>query len=317
MVGPAFSGESEAADPIFEQAGLPTITPSATRPSLSDQGLEDLPPRRRQRLRRRARRRPTTSRTCMKAEKVFVVDDQSAYGAGLADEVKKVLGRAGRRHRQGARRSRPTSPRIVTKVKASGATVLFYGGYTAEAEPFLKQLARGRLDRHVRRRRRHQRRQHALRRPATPTSRAPSRPARAPRPTEAKGTFVADYKAKFNADAGRLRRRGVRPGEHLPGGHRGRQDHPRRPAGVPRRLQQGRRGHRRHLQVGRPTASWTRRRSRSGRSRSRPARGRRTRRSRRPDPIGASTVSARYGRCGRESISRPHRLVTASLGSPR
>ena len=30
----------------------------------------------------------------LKAEKVFVVDDQSAYGAGLADEVKKVLGTA-------------------------------------------------------------------------------------------------------------------------------------------------------------------------------------------------------------------------------
>ena len=34
-------------NPIFEEAGLPTITPSATRPSLSHQGLEDLPPRRR------------------------------------------------------------------------------------------------------------------------------------------------------------------------------------------------------------------------------------------------------------------------------
>jgi branched-chain amino acid transport system substrate-binding protein len=36
MVGPAFSGESEVALPIFEQANLPVISPSATRPSLSE-----------------------------------------------------------------------------------------------------------------------------------------------------------------------------------------------------------------------------------------------------------------------------------------
>jgi branched-chain amino acid transport system substrate-binding protein len=35
IVGPAFSGESEAADPIFQDAGIATISPSATRPSLS------------------------------------------------------------------------------------------------------------------------------------------------------------------------------------------------------------------------------------------------------------------------------------------
>jgi branched-chain amino acid transport system substrate-binding protein len=38
IVGPPFSGESEAADPIFEAAGIPTITPSATRVSLSAHG---------------------------------------------------------------------------------------------------------------------------------------------------------------------------------------------------------------------------------------------------------------------------------------
>ena len=46
IVGPAYSGESEAAGPLFSEAGLVTITPSATRPSLADQKLEDLLPRR-------------------------------------------------------------------------------------------------------------------------------------------------------------------------------------------------------------------------------------------------------------------------------
>jgi Periplasmic binding protein len=38
MIGPAFSGESEVADPILQSGNLPTITPSATRPSLSTKG---------------------------------------------------------------------------------------------------------------------------------------------------------------------------------------------------------------------------------------------------------------------------------------
>jgi len=38
IVGPPFSGESQAPDPIFESAGIPTITPSATNVTLSAKG---------------------------------------------------------------------------------------------------------------------------------------------------------------------------------------------------------------------------------------------------------------------------------------
>ncbi len=38
IVGPAFSGESKAADPLFNEAGLVTISASATNPALADNG---------------------------------------------------------------------------------------------------------------------------------------------------------------------------------------------------------------------------------------------------------------------------------------
>ncbi|HTH04744.1 MAG TPA: ABC transporter substrate-binding protein, partial [Ilumatobacteraceae bacterium] len=38
IVGPAFSGESKVADPLFDEAGLPIITPSATAPTLAEIG---------------------------------------------------------------------------------------------------------------------------------------------------------------------------------------------------------------------------------------------------------------------------------------
>ena len=76
-----------AAGPIFAEAGLPTITPSATNPTLADNGWDTFhrlsattPPR--------VLPRPSTSRTTLKAKTVFVIDDASEYGAGLADIVK-------------------------------------------------------------------------------------------------------------------------------------------------------------------------------------------------------------------------------------
>jgi branched-chain amino acid transport system substrate-binding protein len=140
MVGPAFSGESEVALPIFEQANLPAISPSATRPSLSEKGWKvfhravgnDLS---------QGPAAATYIKDVMKAEKVFVVDDQSAYGAGLAEEATKTLGPLVVGSDKVTEKQTDFSG-VITKIKSSGAPVLFYGGYTAEASPFLKQLRR-------------------------------------------------------------------------------------------------------------------------------------------------------------------------------
>ena len=47
VVGPAFSGATKAAEPIFSAADLATVSPSATNPLLADGRLEELLPRRR------------------------------------------------------------------------------------------------------------------------------------------------------------------------------------------------------------------------------------------------------------------------------
>lgn len=199
MVGPAFSGESEVANPIFESAGLPAITPSATRPSLSTKGWKIF----HRGIGNDLSQGPAAGRyikDVLKADKVFVVDDQSAYGAGLADEVKKLLGAAVVGTDKAAEKMTEFGP-IISKVKTSGATVLFYGGYTAEAAPFIKQLrAQGWTgqfvggdgindDNYIK---------VAGADGGGTIATCPCAP-----PTAAKGTFVADYKAKFaGADPG-------------------------------------------------------------------------------------------------------------------
>ncbi|MEH0934924.1 branched-chain amino acid ABC transporter substrate-binding protein [Micromonospora psammae] len=140
IVGPAYSGESEAAGPLFNEAGLVAITPSATRPSLAEQKWKTFF----RVVGNDFSQGPAAGsyiKNVMKADKVYVIDDQSAYGAGLADEVKKVLGPAvvGSDKVQGEGKQTEFSA-VVTKVKASGAKAIFYGGYYQEAGLIRKQL---------------------------------------------------------------------------------------------------------------------------------------------------------------------------------
>ena len=202
IVGPAFSGESEAADPIFDEAGLTIITPSATRPSLAENGWKTFyrgvgndaiaGPGRRQVHQGRAEgqeglrhRRPVRVRR------------------GPGRRGQEGPRRRGRRHRQGPAASRPTSPPTSPRSRPRGATALFYGGYYAEAGLLRQAAAGGRLEGHLGRRRRRQgRRLHQGRRrgrrghrssPARachrtkatvrrPTTRRRSTPTRAPTP---------------------------------------------------------------------------------------------------------------------------------------
>jgi len=138
IVGPAFSGESKAADPIFEQAGLNTISASATNPALSENGWKTF----HRILGNDATQGPAAAKyikDVLKAQKTFVIDDSSEYGKGLADIVRKDL--AGQVVGNDAIQQKQTDfSGSVTKVSASKADALFFGGYYAEAALLAKQL---------------------------------------------------------------------------------------------------------------------------------------------------------------------------------
>jgi branched-chain amino acid transport system substrate-binding protein len=140
IVGPPFSGESEAANPIFDSAGIPLITPSATRVSLASSGWKVF----HRAVANDDAQGPAGAayiKDNLKATKVFVADDQSAYGAGLADVVKSKLGSlvVGTDKTEGDGKQTDFSA-LVQKVTSSGATALFYGGYYTNAGIIRKQL---------------------------------------------------------------------------------------------------------------------------------------------------------------------------------
>ena len=141
IVGPAFSGESKAVDPKFDQAGLPIISASATNPDLSKNGWKVF----HRLLATDAKQGPDVAKyikDTMKAKSVFVIDDQSEYGKGLAGAVRTTLGAL-------ATGTDSIDPKAadysaaVTKVKAANPEVVFYGGYYNEAGKLVKQLRDG------------------------------------------------------------------------------------------------------------------------------------------------------------------------------
>lgn len=140
VVGPAFSGESAVANPIFNRVGLPIITPSATNPALSTNNWK---------IFHRAVATDAIQgasaakyiKTVLKGTKVAVIDDASDYGKGLADIVAAKLGSTVARESIDPKAQDFSS--TVSKIKASGATVVYYGGYYAEAGRLAKQLKDG------------------------------------------------------------------------------------------------------------------------------------------------------------------------------
>jgi branched-chain amino acid transport system substrate-binding protein len=144
IVGPAFSGESKVADPIFNEAGMPIITASATNPPLAENGWKVF----HRVVGNDNSQGPAAAKYItseLKAKKVAVLDDASEYGKGLADIVRKDLKDGG----ADVVASESIDPKAqdfsstVTKVKGSAADVVYYGGYYAEAGRLVKQLRDG------------------------------------------------------------------------------------------------------------------------------------------------------------------------------
>jgi branched-chain amino acid transport system substrate-binding protein len=144
LVGPGFSGESLATGKTFYEAGLPSISPSATNVTITEQGWITW-----HRVIGNDAAQGAADATYLTgtagATKVFVIDDGQDYSKGLANVVKDSLGGAVGGEDQITVGQTDMSA-VVTQVKASGADAVFYGGYYAEAGLLVKQLRQAGFD---------------------------------------------------------------------------------------------------------------------------------------------------------------------------
>ena len=143
LVGPAFSGETKATGGVFDQAGLVSVTASATNVTLSEQGWKTFF----RGLANDGVQGPSVAnymKNTIGDKKVCVVDDSTDYGSGLSKAVRDTLGSlADQACNISVKKGDKDFSAAVTQIKEQSPDSVFFSGYYAEAAPFVQQLRDG------------------------------------------------------------------------------------------------------------------------------------------------------------------------------
>jgi branched-chain amino acid transport system substrate-binding protein len=141
VIGHLNSGTTIPASKIYNDAGIPQVSPSATNPKYTQQGYKgafrvmanDV---------QQGKALGEYAVAKLGVKKIAIIDDRTAYGQGLADEFEKAAKAAGasivgREYTN----DRSTDFRaILTSVKGRQPDLVFYGGMDAQAGPMAAQM---------------------------------------------------------------------------------------------------------------------------------------------------------------------------------
>lgn len=141
VVGHFNSGVTEPASDVYAENGILMITPGSTNPRITDRGLWNV------------------FRTCgrddqqgkiageyiannLAGKTLAIVHDKTTYGKGLADETKKAVNGLGVTEvmYEGVNKGERDYSALVSKIKQSGAEVVYWGGVHTEGGGLLRQL---------------------------------------------------------------------------------------------------------------------------------------------------------------------------------
>ncbi|HDR9318561.1 TPA: branched-chain amino acid ABC transporter substrate-binding protein [Burkholderia vietnamiensis] len=141
VVGYYNSGVALPCAPIFAKAGIPLIDPAASNPALTRQGLKTV-------FRIIATDAQNSGNagkyavTVMKAQRIAVMDDRTAFGQGAVEEFKKAVAAAAGK----IVTAEYTHDKAVefnaqlTNVKAVNADLLYFGGVNSQAALIIKRM---------------------------------------------------------------------------------------------------------------------------------------------------------------------------------
>jgi branched-chain amino acid transport system substrate-binding protein len=140
VVGHLNSGTSIPASSIYNGAGIPMISGASTNPALTEQGFKTVF----RVVGRDDQQGPAVANYLIATAKpkiAAVIDDATAYGEGLANEVEKTLKAAGVKVLPREKGTDKTADwkAVLTKIKGKKPDVVFYGGMDATGGPLLKQ----------------------------------------------------------------------------------------------------------------------------------------------------------------------------------
>jgi len=141
VVGHFNSGVTMPASEVYQENGVVMVTPSATNPKVTERGMWNV------------------FRTCgrddqqgavaaayiadkLKGKKIAVVHDKTTYGQGLADETRKAMNAKGVKEvlYEGVNTGEKDYSALVSKIKSSGADVVYWGGLHTEGGLIVRQM---------------------------------------------------------------------------------------------------------------------------------------------------------------------------------
>src|SRR6476659_821585 len=141
IIGHFNSGVTIPASEVYQENGIYMITPSATNPKVTERNMWNV------------------FRTCgrddqqgevagkyivdkFKGKKIAIIHDKTTYGQGLADETKKAMNAGGLKEvlYEGINLGEKDFSALVTKIKAAGADLIYWGGLHTEGGLIVRQM---------------------------------------------------------------------------------------------------------------------------------------------------------------------------------
>ena len=149
VLGHICSGATKAALPIYNNAGVIVMSPSATNPALTQSGeypnffrtiaADDA----------QARTEVDFAFDVLGVKKIAVIHDKGDYGKGLAEFAQTFIKESGKGEVvlfEGVTPGAVDYSAIVQKIKRSDADAVIFGGYHPEASKIVTQMRKKRMD---------------------------------------------------------------------------------------------------------------------------------------------------------------------------
>jgi branched-chain amino acid transport system substrate-binding protein len=141
VVGHLCSSSTIPASEVYDDAGIISITPGSTNAKVTERGLQYI-----FRMCGRDDQQGIVAGDYivdkLKATKVAFIHDKDSYGQGLADATLDQIKKRGLKEvmYEGVTRGEKDFSAVVTKLRQSGAEVVYFGGQHAEGGPLIRQI---------------------------------------------------------------------------------------------------------------------------------------------------------------------------------
>jgi branched-chain amino acid transport system substrate-binding protein len=141
VIGDYNSGVTIPSSEVYQENGILQITPASTNPTVTERKMWN--------IFRVCGRDDQQGKIAgeyilkhFKGKKIAIVHDKTTYGKGLADETKKALSKGGMKEvlYEGVNTGEKDFSALVSKIKQSGADLIYWGGLYTEGGLIVRQM---------------------------------------------------------------------------------------------------------------------------------------------------------------------------------